>query len=85
MVRVRVSMSTNPGISDRAIMPPTLKRPMGTLPRPMVAPTRMTSPTTEDELQWAYEDDPREIDIEEEVIAWYSSKNIDAQTCPPGG
>ena len=51
----------------------------------MVAFMRMTSPTTEDELQWAYEDDPREIDIEEEVIAWYYSKNIDAQTCPPGG
>eukprot|EP00435_Cladocopium_sp_Y103_P032430 s1165_g8.t1 len=34
----------------------------------------------EDE-SWAFEDDPREIEIEEEVIAWYSSQNIDAQTC----
>eukprot|EP00435_Cladocopium_sp_Y103_P041571 s980_g11.t1 len=29
----------------------------------------------------AFEDDPRESEIEEEVIAWYPSQNIDAQTC----
>ena len=26
---------------------------------------------------------PREMEIEEEVIAWYSSQNIDTQTCSP--
>ena len=33
----------------------------------------------EEELQT--EEDPREREIEEEVVAWYATQNIDAQTC----
>ena len=29
----------------------------------------------------AWEDDQREREIEEEVVIWYASQNIDAQTC----
>eukprot|EP00435_Cladocopium_sp_Y103_P043870 s7_g12.t1 len=35
----------------------------------------------EDGSNWTYEDDPKEYEIEEEVIAWYASQSIDAQTC----
>lgn len=30
---------------------------------------------------WTVEDDPREKEIEEEVIAWYASQQVDSQTC----
>ena len=31
--------------------------------------------------EWMVEDDTREKEIEEEVIAWYSTQQVDAQTC----
>lgn len=32
---------------------------------------------------WIPEEDGREREIEEEVIAWYSTQNVDSQTCSP--